>query len=238
MRREDEVTTVCVLAKYPDVFAGFMETSTAFTDQVPKILVRDGHEIPDKWFAGRSDWRVIQGPEKFSMAGNGNLALRAGAEAGDVLYCGDDIRFIEYLTVERLREVAYRDPHVGILSPRLVGRGTPEQKNPPSELFEVTPDHLWFPCVYIKHEVFESIGFLDESFSDFGKDDLDFNIRARLSGFTLAVTNVVSVVHDAGECGGPTTFERKLGLEEVQRQIRAAEEHMAQKYGKGWVDLR
>jgi len=228
--------TIVVLAKYPEVFAEFLRTVEIYEPNTPKVLVRDGFDIPSDFMCGLSTWKLIQGPDKFSMAGNGNLGLRAVDEGSDILYCGDDVRFTTP-TVQHLHDAAYSDPHVGILSPKLVGRGTDIQMQPWAYITETTPNLLWFPCVYIKRALINRIGYLDESFSEFGKDDLDYSIRARQAGYKLAVTNAVSVIHEGSPEGGPTTFDKTLGAAERNRQCEAALDKLKAKYGDGWEGL-
>ena len=206
-----------VLGKYPQVFRSFLKSSERFADGFRKILVRDGSAIHQP-----AGWTVIQGPEIFSMAGNGNLGLRAAPSDSDVLYCGDDIRFTEVETVERLWAIAHQHPEVGILSPRLRGRGSRPQLDPASDLEYIRPPDMWFPCVYIKRELLDKIGFLDERFSGYGSDDLDFCLRAEMAGYKLAVTRLVTAWHEDGRGGGPTTFLKAMGRNTFEQQQASA----------------
>ncbi len=214
--------TIVVLSRYRDVLEGFTESigRQGMNLQQSVVLVQDGDEIGMSRDAGEiNGWTVIQGPEKFSMAGNGNLGLKAVPEDNDILYCGDDIRFTDLNTIAKLQSVAYVHPEVGILSPRLEGRSSPALAYPQSECDYVHPLGMWFPCVYIKRELINKIGYLDERFSDFGCDDLDYNIRTELAGYKLAVTNAVSVQHEFDrESGGPTTFVKNLGKDKWEAQ--------------------
>src|SRR5271157_933337 len=218
--------TIVVLAKYDDIFQKFVESVAKYEPTRPKILVKDGNEILEP----EGNWQIIQGAEKFSMAGNGNLGLKAVPADHDVLYVGDDVRFTEEKTIERLQTIAYSKPNIGILSPKLIGRGSPSQVNPPAKLAAVPPFQMWFPCIYIKRELIDKIGYLDERFNDFGCDDFDYCIRALLEGYLLAVTSEVSVEHEASPEGGPTTFVKKLGMNEWSRQQREAQIKIRTKY--------
>lgn len=226
--------SIVVLAKYKEVFLPFYESYMGYDPQYPLVVVRDGTEVPDPNTLGGIllpvERKLIQGPEKFSMAGNGNLGLTAVPIGHDILYCGDDVRFIQPDTVEALQKVAYECPEVGILSPKIVGRGSPLQVDPPKKVSYCPPLQMWFPCVYIKRELIDKIGYLDERFNDFGSDDLDYCLRAKLAGYELAVTNVVSVQHEASPEGGPTTFVKKLGVQNYKRQESLAYEKLRQKY--------
>src|ERR1700751_6003177 len=113
--RNKSMVTIVVLGKYKDVFAKFHTMANLYLQKYPKVLVRDGHEIPDPG----PGWSVIQGPEKFSMAGNANIGWRA-VPTGDILYIGDDVLFTKQC-VERLEIEANSDPDIGLLSPRIIG---------------------------------------------------------------------------------------------------------------------
>lgn len=228
--------TIVVLTKYPDILAKFVESAEKYASKFRKVVVADNKELLQVPVSSSADggwWEWVQGPEKFSMAGNGNIGFRAAnplAVDCDVLYCGDDVRFLENNTIEKLQEIAYSDPEIGILSPKIVGRGSQLQTTAPYPVTYIPAFQMWFPCVYIKSEVFAKIGFLDEQFNDFGSDDLDFCIRAQLAGFKLAVTNQVSIQHEASPDGGPTTFCRAIGTTAQQQQQTEAFGKLRGKY--------
>lgn len=226
--------TIVVLSKYKEIFMPFYESYMGYDPGIPLILVRDGDEVPDPNTLGGIllpvDRKVIQGPEKFAMAGNGNLGLKAVPKDHDILYCGDDVRFLEPHTVEKLQQIAYEAPEVGILSPRIIGRGSPTQVSPNDKITYCVPLQMWFPCVYIKRELIDKIGYLDERFNDFGSDDLDYCLRTKLAGYELAVTSEVAIQHEASPEGGPTTFVKKHGVASYRQQESAAFEKLRQKY--------
>lgn len=221
--------TIVVLAKYKEIFQGFVDSVEKYAKNTPKLLVADGKE-PYECIQGLENWLVVDGPEKFAMAGNGNLGLKAVPADSDILYVGDDVRFLEPNTVERLQELAYSDSSIGILSPRLLGRASNALANPSADITFIRPMEMWFPCVYIKREILEKVGYLDERFNEFGSDDLDYCIRVQLAGYKLAATAFVSVQHEMSAEGGPTTFVKKLGIEQWQTQQSKALEKLREKY--------
>lgn len=236
--------TIVVLAKYKEIFKPFLESVSKYAQEIQRVLVADGEEPKEALVeAGYTNftlikegvsraafWTIVQGPEQFAMAGNCNLGWKAVPEDSDILYCGDDVRFLEPETVERLQTIAYKDPTIGILSPRIYGRASNALANPTGETVYVRPIEMWFPCVYIKRELINKIGYLDERFNDFGSDDLDYCIRAQLAGYKLACTALVTVAHEMSPEGGPTTFVKKLGVEEYQKQQEKAFKKLQEKY--------
>lgn len=238
--KNDRPVAIVVLTKYREVFYPFLVSVVKYAPSYPLVVVADGSDggVEFTGFPGTEKLKMnwINGPSKFSMAGNGNLGLKAVPEDHDILYCGDDVRFFQEGTVEKLRDAAYSYPEVGILSPAIVGRGSRAQVNP-REFSYVKPFEMWFPCVYIKREVLAKIGFLDEQFNDFGSDDLDFCIRAKLAGFELGVTPEVAVQHEYSPEGGPTTFVKNIGVDEWQKQQGKALEKLQHKYDVSYQTL-
>lgn len=219
---------IVVLARYWEIFTGFLDSVEEIAPDIPKILVRDPSDEPWPQLGGR--WRTIMGPEKFSMAGNANLGVKAAPADCDVLYCGDDIRFPESGSLERLQAIAYAHPEVGILSPRLDGRASVALGHPGSECDWVLPLDMWFPCVYVKRELIDRIGYWDEQFDSFG-DDFDYSVRALFAGYRLAVTTAVTVEHGKPGPGGPPTFVRKGGTARHAEQKAETHAKLAAKYG-------
>ncbi len=52
-----------------------------------------------------------------------------------------------------------------------------------------------FICVYIKRQVIDVIGLLDEDYTDYGREDDDFCLRARQAGFRIGVCDGCFVDH-------------------------------------------
>lgn len=229
--------SIVVLTKYKDVVTPFIESVNKFAPNADIIYVVDKGDIEPKILMGHSS-RIVRGPDKFAMAGNGNLGLRAVPNDHDILYCGDDVRFLEPDTIERLQEIAYKQANVGILSPRIFGRSSPAQADPKSECDFIAPMSMWFPCVYIKRELIDKIGYLDERFNDFGCDDFDFCVRALQNGYKLAVTDRVTVHHEASPEGGPTTFVKNVGVKNWREQEAKAQQKFCDKYNIDFPTFR
>jgi len=130
-----------------------------------------------------------------------------------------------------LQEQAYSDSTIGILTPRIIGRGSAPQISPRRNLDTVKPLDMWFPCVFLKRQVLDTVGYLDEQFSEFGSDDYDYSLRVVKAGYRLAVTTAVSVQHEAGLDGGPTTFSRSISPATRIVQQRMAFRKLRQKHG-------
>jgi len=186
--------TIAVLGKFPDIFDGFVESAEKYLPSIPKVFVRDGNEIT---MPTGSEWTCIQGPPVFSNPGNANQAWQAAALDSDILYCGDDVRFLQNNTWQLLQEIAYSDPKIGMLSPRIIGAaGNALQTNPKPEGITYSNQRLALICTYIKREVMNTVGWMDPVFGgSYGWDDDDWNYRVRLAGYKLAITPLVSVEH-------------------------------------------
>jgi hypothetical protein len=219
---------VVVLSKYPEIFAGFKESVDADAPELSKMVVWDCH-------GGHDDPRCINDPQwsasfvnlKFKMAFNGNIALRG---KNDVLYCGDDVRLIEPNTIKRLQELAYSDPEIGILSPKIIGHAQEWQMRPTASPITFAP-WLAFVFVYIKRSVIEKVGYLDERFEGYGADDLEYCFRARRAGFKLGVASDINVKHGFGKDIYGSTFKRTRGEDQMAKDDRANWTRFAEKYG-------
>jgi len=231
-----EVTLVA-LGKYPIIFNDFVNNVTLFAPDHKKVLVRDQFHI-----ACPRDWVLVQGPEQFSMAGNANLGWKAVDPTHDIFYIGDDCRLLDFGTIEKLRQVAYSDASIGMVSPKIIGgANNPLQTNPPMDREVVyTDQHLALVCTYIKRELINAIGYLDDvTFVGYGYDDVDYSYRAKKAGFKLAIAPQVSVQHgvrkmDNGETRkGTETFiiNHDGEYDPIQAQCEANERAFKKKWG-------
>lgn len=215
--------TIVVLGKYPEIFNGFRDNVNTLFPNIPKVLVRDGALIvPPTW----SLWKLVQGPPVFSMPGNGNLGWQNVPANHDMLYVGDDVRFLQGNTIELLQTAAYADPSIGLLSPRVIGGvGNPLQRTESPERILYSERGLCFVCVLFKRKVIDKVGYMDPMFGGaYGYDDDDYCHRVRLAGFKLAVNPHVQVEHR--HAGG--TFMKARGTAGVSLSVNAG------KFMKKW----
>ena len=224
--------SIVALSKYLDLFQGLEKNLDEFAPHIDRIVVLDGRLIPDD----NKSWRIAYGPRKFSMAGNANIGWSMVGEGSDILYLGDDVRLTQPDTVARLQQLAYSDPKIGMLSPKIIGGAdNPTQTDPPMDAEVVYSDkYLALVCTYIKRAVIDAVGFLDDvTFQGYGAEDADYSKRVKQADFRLAVAPHVEVIHGVDR-KGTETFMRNVGgyYEDIQAQADANEAAYFQKWGE------
>lgn len=119
-------------------------------------------------------------------------AINAGAKAAgmaDLLIAGDDVRFDTPRVIDRLAE---RSEGVAALSPEIQGVcGQPAQRMGSTMS---TAAWLAFICVYIPRAAWQAVGPLDERFTGYGYDDVDWCLRSRGYG-PLRIDHSVRAIH-------------------------------------------
>jgi hypothetical protein len=213
----EQLATIVVPSRYPDIFERCSSSLAEFAPNVPKFLVRDGWEI-----APPKGWNILQGPDgPFVYARNVNIALRS--VYGDILLMNDDARFIQASTLEIMQSVLALRPDIGILSPLVdgVANGVGHTR----EVAQVTNHYLSFVCVLIRRAVVDKVGLLDESFTGYGSEDVDYCRRTQAAGFSLAVTALATVAHTHGS----SSYNREADIE-AKRQASAKQ--YLQKWGR------
>jgi hypothetical protein len=205
---------VVVLSRFPEIFEGFKKCVDEDAPEILKHVIWDSHGslvIPEL----SPPWDETWPHEDFQMARFGNFALRSAMPRTDVLYCGDDTRIIEPNTIKRLQELAHSDLSVGILSPKVHGLCAME---PMSDRFL---QFVGFVFIYIKREVIDKVGYLDERFTGYGMEDIDYCYRVRKAGFMIGVARDITIEHGVnGNVYGSTFIkvigERQMGLDNLE----------------------
>jgi hypothetical protein len=214
MGRKTEITlpsvstlaTIVIPSKYPDIFEGCRSSLAQFAPSAPKVLVRDGHSIADP-----EGWKVVQGPEApFVYSHNVNLGIQKCS--GDVLLMNDDCKLTQAGTLEALQGVLALRPDIGILSPNV--DGVANGVGCVTQLVQETKHYLSFVCVLIRRSVFDKIGLLDEKYTGYGSEDVDFCRRAQHAGFILATTSKATVAH--AHCSSSYNREHALELKRAE----------------------
>jgi GT2 family glycosyltransferase len=224
--------SIVVLSKYRDIFARFNESVQKF-NPIQKVLIRTGNDIP---FPDTGGWHVFTPEGEFNFARFANIGIKACF--GDVMIVNDDVTFPDPQTVQRLYEAAYSSKTYGIVSPKIVGGGQVPQTDVPGGTIITTPHFLAFVCVYIKREVIDNIGFLDERYSDgYGYEDVDYCVTARKAGYELAVTGHTSIQHGYDRQSCSTSFIRTFQNGYGAAGARNRERFMAKWGGKPLEDI-
>lgn len=223
-----------MVTKYPDIFDGFRESVENDCPECEKVLVRDGKLVPYP-----DDWTGLTPSTDFSCARYGNIGWKYVMDSmnTDILYCGDDIRFIERNTVRRLQKIAYLQKDIGMLSPKIIGGAQVIQNNPRKDsIMECPPSgFIGMMCVYIKRSTIKQVGYLDERFVNYGHDDVDYCNRIREAGLLIGVTAHVTVKHGLDEMGHSTTFRRQYSWKELCAQDEENRKRFEEKNESGKV---
>jgi hypothetical protein len=202
------MTTIIVPSKHPDIFESCRASLDKFAPETEKILVRDGDQITEP----TGNWKTIQASEgKFVYARNVNLGITAST--GDVLLCNDDVKFNQPGTIEALQTRLFLYPEVGIISPKIFGGVGNSLQSNVTESIQYTEMRLAFVCVLIRRAVIDKIGLLDERFTGYGWEDVDFCRRAVTAGWKMAATASTSVTHGDGTAQGfSSSFRREPAI--------------------------
>ena len=201
---------ILVLSRYADLFKGFQENVDAMAPLTPKCLVRSGSEITAK---SQGQWMVLQGPEPFVFSKSVNLGLKSSGKH-DIILVGDDVRFLTQGFVEKFRNIAYSDPKIAVVVPKVEPKGG-----------------SIFICCYIRRDVITSVGPLDERFDKYGYDDVDFYTRYESMGYHTQPTDTVVVSHPTS---GTSYFRRQdnEGAPNVMAECAEMQKKFEEKWGK------
>lgn len=142
--------------------------------------------------------RRIEGSKPFCFSRNVNLGIM---EAGrdDVLLLNDDTRLLSGNGFSFLADVASRPSnwHYGVISCGITGAvGNAEQIARPGTILRPATHHtLVFVAVFIRRQVIDEVGMLDQRFVGYGYDDDDYCERVRQTGYDLGVFDGCVVEH-------------------------------------------
>lgn len=128
----------------------------------------------------------------FAYAVNSGIRQALPYEKEGFVILNDDIRLFDGW-LEAFQEVA-KIPEAGVIG----GKGMIRDGN-----------HIPFYFTYIKKELIEKIGFLDERFEMGEWEDVDFCVRAIDAGFKIAETNSYHVFHDVSKTLSTLTVEQQ-----------------------------
>jgi hypothetical protein len=154
-------------------------------DQI--VVVEDG--LSERAISILEDVTVVVGIKPFVFARAINQGARAEPER-DIVLLGDDVRFCSMGVIDAL---AAQSEGVGAVSPEVVGVCGQLAQRAGSKLTHAR--WLAFICTYIPREAWSLVGELDEGFTGYGYDDVDWCARAQGHGLPLEIDHDMRVAH-------------------------------------------
>lgn len=160
--------------------------------------------------------QYVVGPQPFCFARNVNLGIRRTCN-GEVVVLNDDA----VLVAGTIEDLVHQSVTIqGIVSASVRGAvNNPAQQERSLRsgmVREIQEGYLAFVCVAIPRSVIHRIGLLDERFTEYGGEDVDYCHRARVEGIPLAVYD--GTVVDHGNLL-PSTF-RKTSVPSIEPGLK------------------
>lgn len=184
---------VVVLSHFEDLALRFLTSEGMPIKAHQRLVVSDGldHEVVPR------AWNVIEGQKPFNFSRNVNIGLE-WTEGCDVLLVNDDVIISDRMLAMSLQELAYQDLEVGILSPAVegeIGSGEVGFARPGPKDIVYTQNYIPFVCIFMRREVLDRVGPMDEGFTGYGGEDTDYNMRVLAKGYRTAVAPNLRVQH-------------------------------------------
>ncbi|MEN9938070.1 MAG: hypothetical protein RLZZ387_4649 [Chloroflexota bacterium] len=166
-----------------------------------------------EWLRTQPDITLIANDENVGFTRGNNQGIAAAPPECDVLLLNNDTLIVQEHWLARLREVAHSRPDYGVVGCKLLW---PDGRLQHAGTY--MPDSAWgyqvgggeadvgqFPgvrevegvvgaCMYIRRDVLEKVGGLDEAFFSYF-EDTDYCLRAAMHGFKTVCVGDVRVVH-------------------------------------------
>jgi GT2 family glycosyltransferase len=158
--------------------------------------------------------RLIPNSSNNGFAKANNQAIELCDISSDVVLLNNDTEILQRDWVAKLQETAYRSPAIGIVGARLkrpdgmlqhAGTYLPIEtfwgqqigsleKDINQYNLDTEVEGVVFACVYIKREVLNEVGPLDENYFSYF-EDTDYCLRAKRHGFKVICCGSVTVLH-------------------------------------------
>ena len=202
--------------------------------------------------------KIIENGVNLGYGAAVNIGIRNSKEDSDIILLNNDLDLIENDWLQKLAEHSAGYPEHGVIGVKIIQEngllqhcgaylpvdtwwgqqvaGNEHDIGQYSGIVEC--ESVVFACVYIKHRVFESVGFFDERFFAYF-EDTDFCLRASQAGFKVVMNGDIRVVHAENS----STKVNKVSHSDIFLKSQASfkakweGELSRTRYSKGFLDL-
>ena len=191
-----------------------LQERTVFPDYEVVVVDNGSTDGTVEYLRSLSSLRVFENDRNLGFVRGNNRAMAECGGDSDFVLLNNDTEIIQPEWLSRLQATAYSAPEVGVVGARLrrpdgmlqhagaympietfwgqqIGAGEKDinQFNADAEV-----EGIVFACAYIKREVYEQVGPLDEDYFSYFEDS-DYCLNARSHGFKVVCCGSVTVVH-------------------------------------------
>jgi hypothetical protein len=192
-----------------------LKSHTPIGDDCQVLVVDNGSSDGTVEFLEDIKWMTLfKNGRNLGFAGGNNVGIRAASPGSDLVLINNDLVFIQDDWLQRMQAVAHSAPDIGIVGCRLLmpnglllhaGTYMPTDTfigqqigSNEKEINQYNTDRevegVVFACVYIRRQVVDALGGLDEEyFSRF--EDTDYCLKARQHGFKTVCAGGVTIIH-------------------------------------------
>jgi len=199
--------------KYKEATSYFLKSLYEYTksELFDIVIVDNGSsdgtkENLQEFFKDKSNATLIFNEENLGYSKGNNIGIKSVLDKGYeyIALLNNDIMFTPNWLEDTL-SVFEQDEQLGMVSPRIqkgkkitINNYIDKYKNYLKKFrgdFEYTLEPL-FCCVFVKKEVIEKIGLMDENFTPAFWEDNDYCFRTMYAGYSLARSNKTFVYHN------------------------------------------
>ncbi|MEN5274440.1 glycosyltransferase [Stenotrophomonas lactitubi] len=186
------------------------------TSRVEVIVVDNGSTDGTVEYLGRiAGISTIFNGDNLGFVRGNNAALRLIDTDRDVILLNNDTEIDDPLWIEKLQATAFGEERVGVVGCRIrrldgadfqhAGTYIPDrsywgqqlgsgEKDINQYAYDREVEGVVFACVYIRREVMDAVGFLDEDFFSY-YEDTDYCLKARAAGFRVMNCGSLTIRH-------------------------------------------
>lgn len=186
---------------------------TAYPDYRVIVVDNGSHDGTLEYLRTLPWVTLIENGTNLGFARGNNRALAAADPGSDIILLNNDTEIYQSDWIEQLQKTAYRSPEIGIVGCRLrrpngmlqhAGTYMPPtywgqqfgagEKDVNQFNQDRTVEGVVFACVYIKREVIEKVGLLDQNYFSYFEDS-DYCFRAKEQGYQTVCCGAVTLIH-------------------------------------------
>ena len=186
-----------------------------YKDRVDVIFVDNASSDGTQSFLEQqSSITLIKNSENLGYAKAVNIGIKAASPESDIILLNNDIEFLTPDSLETFMSSGELPDPVGLVGCKILrpdktlqhcgaylpidtcwGQQLGSNEHDINQYAGVYPsESIVFACVYIKREVIENIGFLDEDFFAYF-EDTDYCLRVHHAGYSVVVNSEVKILH-------------------------------------------